>query len=63
MKNLGRATNCIGLEITYEDDAICLDQTNYIHQILKRFNMENCKSVTTPSDPNQKLSISMSPKT
>lgn len=33
------------------------------NQVLKRFNMENCKPVTTPSDPNQILSISMSPKT
>lgn len=62
VNDLGKATDCVGIHITYEKDVICLDQSRYIEQILSKFNMENCKQVATPSDPNQKLSISMSPK-
>lgn len=34
-----------------------MDQSTYISDVLKRFGMEYCKSVSTPSDTNQKLSI------
>lgn len=57
MKDMGQATNCVGIRITYTDDGICLDQSTYINDVLKRFGMEDCKPVSTPSDVNQKLSI------
>lgn len=59
MKDMGQATDCVGLHITYEDGKISLDQSKYIQEILKRFNMINYKPSKTPSDPNQKLSASM----
>lgn len=59
MKDMGQATNCIGLHITYEDGAINMDQSSYIQKILERFNMSDCKPYKSPSDPNQKLSLSM----
>lgn len=59
MKDMGQATNCIGLQITYEDKAISLDQSSYIKKILERFNMSDCKPCKSPSDTNQKLSLSM----
>lgn len=31
----------------------------YIEQILKRFNMQNCKILKTPGNPNEKLSANM----
>lgn len=57
MKDLGKANNCVGIHITYDEDGICLDQSTYIKDVLKRFKMEDCKPVSTPSDTNQKLSI------
>ncbi len=60
MKDMGRATSCIGINIKQMDGAIELDQTNYIKDILKRFGMECCKSIGNPSDVNQKLSNEMS---
>lgn len=62
MKDLGKAKNCIGLRISYDDDDIYLDQEKYIREILARFDMAECKAVVTPADLNQKLSVTMSPK-
>lgn len=64
MKDLGRATSCVGLRITRDATSgkIFLDQENYIHHILSRFNMTNCNPISTPSDINQKLTKQMSPK-
>lgn len=62
MKDLGRANNCVGINITYEENTICLDQRSYISKILERFNMINCKKTATPSDPSEKLTIKMCPK-
>lgn len=60
MKDMGMAKQCIGLNITYDESGgIWLDQSKYIHDILARFGMSDCKPVKTPSDPNQKLSIEM----
>lgn len=61
MKDIGVATYCVGLHITYVNGGICLDQTKYVHDVLARFNMTDCKAVATPSDVSQKLSIEMSP--
>lgn len=59
MKDLGRATSCIGIQINQKQDIIELDQQNYIEDILKRFGMQDCKPLGNPSDINQKLSINM----
>jgi hypothetical protein len=32
-----------------------MSQTSYIEEVLRRFNMEDCKSVATPSDANSNL--------
>lgn len=58
MKDLGEAEYCVGLHITRNksEGIIYLDQQKYIGEILDKFNMLNCKSVDTPSDPNQRLS-------
>lgn len=50
IKNLGEAKQCLGVRIArdYENNCITLDQENYIDQILKKFNMSECKSVSTP---------------
>lgn len=64
MKDLGPAKNCIGLRITHDDEgSYYLDQEHFINEIIERFGMTDCKPVSTPSDPSQKLSKEMSPKT
>ena len=41
---------------------ISLSQSRYIDNILKRFNMENCKPISTPLPTTLKLSNEDSPK-
>lgn len=49
----------IGFEIEKNEDtdSLFIHQRNYTQNILKRFNMENCKPVSTPSDPHITLNI------
>lgn len=59
MKNMGMAKRCLNININQSDGKIELDQTTYIKKILKCFNMVDCKPILTPSDTNQRLSVSM----
>ena len=47
--DLGLAKWILGMEITYLEDSIVLDQSKYLSDILKRFNMEQCKPLKTPA--------------
>lgn len=60
MKDMGTAKRCLNININQLDGKIQLDQIPFIKKILKRFNMEDCNPISTPSDTNQKLSINMS---
>jgi Reverse transcriptase (RNA-dependent DNA polymerase) len=59
MKDLGPVKGCLGIRITSSEggNTVKLDQKAYIDEILKKFGMQDCKPVSTPSDTNQKLSI------
>lgn len=57
IKDLGPAQKCIGININQFEDKIEIDQCQYIEEILKRFNMDRCKPVATPSDYNNKLTM------
>lgn len=59
MKDIGLAATCLGININQGPNFIEIDQCHYVKQILERFGMSNCKPAITPSDVNQKLSISM----
>ena len=59
MKDLGCATSIVGISVEYTDAGIAIHQSRYIESILKRFGMETANPAATPSDPNQKLSVSM----
>lgn len=59
IRDMGRPNSCIGINISYENNSIQIDQSGYIKQILKRFNMQDCKPAIVPSDPGQKLSNKM----
>jgi len=65
MRNLGPVSMILGINIhrNRQTKEIFLDQTEYIENILRRFNLENCNLVRTPLDVNQTLIKDMSPKT
>lgn len=57
MKDLGTVHEFLGMRICKEKgNVITLDQTNYIINVLKRFQMEDCKSISTPMEVGLKLS-------
>lgn len=64
MKDLGPATSCVGMQIdqSANGERIEINQAKYIQDILVRFNMADCNPISTPVDPNQKLTSEMSPK-
>jgi len=55
VKDLGEAHYSLGIEIKRGKDYIKVSQTGYIHEIIRRFGMENSNPVQTPTDPSAKL--------
>jgi hypothetical protein len=56
MSLLGELSFFLGLQIRQSNQGIFISQTKYIREMLKRFGMEDCKSVITPMQTNCKLS-------
>lgn len=65
MKELGAAKKILGMEIRRDRQAgkLFLSQQNYIERVLDRFNMNNCKPVSTPLAAHFKLSSELCPDT
>jgi hypothetical protein len=55
MKDLGLIHYFLGLEVWQRSNEIFLSQGKYIFEILQRFRMMDCKSMTTPLMINLKL--------
>jgi hypothetical protein len=57
MSDLGELNYCLGVQFQRDrkTHTITMSQTSYIEEVLRRFNMEDCKPVATPSDANSKL--------
>ena len=55
MKDLGHMHYFLGLEVWQNPGEICLSQGKYAVEILKRFGMMDCKSMTTTMTTNPKL--------
>ncbi len=57
MKDLGQLTYFLGIQVMRDRNkgTISLGQSKYIGEILKSFNMENCKLVATPLEASSKL--------
>ena len=55
MKDLGIMHDFLGLEVWQKPRGIMLIQGKYVVDILKRFGMMDCKSMTTPMTTNLKL--------
>ena len=64
MKDLGDANHILGMRIKRDRSKrlLYLSQTEYIAKVLKRFNMEEGKALTTPLPPYVKLSLDDCPK-
>ena len=55
MKDIGLMHYFLGLEVWQRSDEIFLSQGKYTVEILKKFGMMDCKSITTPMTINLKL--------
>ena len=55
MSNLGMLHYFLGLEVMQSNEGIFLSQKKYAHEILHKFQMEDCNSVRTPTDVGMKL--------
>ncbi|XP_050878746.1 secreted RxLR effector protein 161-like [Lathyrus oleraceus] len=55
MTGLENMVYFLGMEIMYSEKGIILHQLKYELELLKRFELLNCKVVVTPADTNQKL--------
>ena len=48
MSMMGELSFFLGLQVKQSKDGIFLSQTKYCKEILKKFEMENCKEASTP---------------
>ena len=55
MTDLGLMSYFLGIEIKQNQDEVFLSQRKYAKEILKKFLMENCKTVNTPMNQKEKL--------
>jgi hypothetical protein len=55
MTDLGEMKYFLGMEVDQTKDGIFVCQKRYAKEMLKKFNMENCKSVNTPLVLNSKM--------
>ena len=63
MKDLGTAWKILGMKIKRDlkNVKLWLTQTKYANKVLARFNMEDCKPISTPLAPHFKLSSTFCP--
>ena len=62
MKDLGEAKFLLGIEIRRQSNGdVLLVQERYARDVVKRFNMEGCKSVSTPLELGHQLDSSQQP--
>lgn len=64
MKDLGEARFLLGIEIRRQGNGdVLLVQERYAHDVLSRFNMGECKPVSTPLEQGTRLEVSEQPTT
>ena len=57
MKYLGLMHYFLGIEVWQSPEKIFLNQGNYVVEILKRFDMLECKSMNTPMETKLKFLV------
>jgi hypothetical protein len=57
MVDFGEVSVVLGMRVTRDRERgiLCIDQEKYAEEVLKRFNMENCKPISIPLPTDQKL--------
>ncbi|KAG8478853.1 hypothetical protein CXB51_028662 [Gossypium anomalum] len=60
MIDIGEMSYFLGVEVKQMKDNTFVSQKKYAEQILRKFNMKDCKPVATPADPGTKLSVDSS---
>lgn len=45
----------LGIQISKSERGICLHQTSYAEQVLKKYNMDDCRMVATPMDSSKQV--------
>ncbi|RDB28603.1 Retrovirus-related Pol polyprotein from transposon TNT 1-94 [Hypsizygus marmoreus] len=65
LRHLGPTTGLLGVRVTRDrpNRKLCIDQRAYAIEVLSRFSMLDSNAVTTPMDPNVKLSKTQCPQT
>ncbi|KAG8955677.1 hypothetical protein FRC04_007668 [Tulasnella sp. 424] len=65
IRDLGPISYLLGMKVEYDriNRTLHLSQSQYILDMLHRFNMTDCSGVTTPMDPGSQLSKTQSPTT
>ena len=63
MKDLEKISYCLGNKFNQNMEEITMSQRKYTQEILKKFNMKNCKPISTPINMAEKLTKEMCPKT
>ena len=63
--DLGELHWLLGIEVTHnwEERSLALSQWSYLDSIIHRLNFDNLKPVSSPMEPNVRLSTSQSPST
>jgi hypothetical protein len=56
MTDLGLMSYFLGMEVKQSNDGIFICQQKYAKEILKKFHMESCKSISTPMNLKEKFS-------
>ncbi len=55
MKDMGILHYCLGVSVTIKDGVLQISQEQYIGKILRKYKLQDCKTVSTPMDLNVKL--------
>ena len=63
MKDLGKINYYLGIKFKQNVAGITILKKNYTQEVLKKFNMDNCKPISTPINVGGKLTKEMCPKT
>ena len=57
MTDLGLLHFFLGLEVCQTQRGTFISQQRYVSELLEAFGMENARSITSPMDPNSKMSV------
>ena len=60
MKDLGKVKQFLGVSFDNRENDIFIHQSDFTLALLKKFNFENCKAVSTPTDVSTKLGAASS---